>query len=413
MWKAYEQSLGDTATKRGRYPMKRVIAPILAFFIFGILLTVSVFADFSSLSSAYSRASGIASSFRLKGMTVNQSASSPSFGSRPSQPKPPSPTDLSITKEVKKRERRIRKLRSKREAWRVALENLSRGRNWQKELDYWVEESQAAQVGAVMSSVGLLIGVAGPMSDAIDVHRQNSVTLWNAAQNSRSRLEEINAVLRRAELAGSQSAKLRRAAESLRFICNDLTKAMKSEMELARTFRRLVEISDNLMNAVRAVELGRGLKEKHDLLLAIKLIGDFFVDIAKDAGLAKVQKKLLEKGMTSAAQSTRLADFTIDYGYHSLRFYLAWDGVHDILGYIENERVISASMGRNIVEMTDQIKSLNTDIGRLEESRGNKESAAKVLRELWQKEQREAYIAGEWFSSRSGVRAPGEPIFQE
>jgi len=392
--------------------MKRTrVLSVAAVFLFAVLLQPTALA--SSLIEAYARASDMARAFRVKGMTVHQPTWSPSFGASPTRPKPPSPTRQAINKEIKKRERGVSKLKRQREAWRVASEYLRAGRTWKRELEFHVEESQVAQVGALVTSVGLLIGVAGPVRNAIDAHRNNAVRLWNSADKSRARLKEINAVLSRGNLSASKSAELQRAAKLLRTIHADLTSAMKSEIELTKRFKSLVTTSDNLLKAARYIELGGELKEKHDLLLATKLIADFHVGVMKDAGLVKVQEVLLKKGMASVAQSTRLGDFAIDYGYHSLRFYLAWDGVHDILVQIEYETDVLGMMGRNIVDATNDIKSLNTEVRRLNEARGDKETGAKILKELWYKEQREAYLAGEWFSLQTGVRADGQPILRE
>ena len=57
-------------------------------------------------------------------------------------------------------QKRIAKLSSSREHWRVALERLQRDQDWRKDLKYWAEESQAAQMGAILASVTLMVGAS-------------------------------------------------------------------------------------------------------------------------------------------------------------------------------------------------------------------------------------------------------------
>jgi len=321
-----------------------------------------------------------------------------------------SPVETAIIKEISKTQGMIQRLVRRREAYRVALENIQHGRDWQGELGYWIEESEVAQIGALQSCVSLLVGVAGPISEALDVHRENSAVLWNAAQNVRSRLAEINEVLYEGRVPPTSSTELRAAAATLQDIYGKLTSGMKAEDALTERFRHLQEFSDKLMDAVKLIELGKGVQTKHDLLLAAKLIEDFAVDALKDAGLVKAQQKLVKAGQIAGAQTTRLGNFVIDYGYHSARFYLAWSSVQEILARIDDVNKVSTVLTRNIGDTTNQINALRSELRQLQESRQNEDAAERILNMRWQKEVREAYLAGEWFSQQGGLRARGEPI---
>jgi hypothetical protein len=320
---------------------------------------------------------------------------------------------VALNKEITKREQRISKLTRSREAWTAALEKLQSGKNWQSELQYWVEDSQTAQLGALQTSLGLLVGVAGPVADAIEVHRYNAAVFWNSAQNGRARLEEINLLLTESKFSPQKTEALQRAAAALRAASNTMATGMKSEAELAEGFKHLDNLSDGLLKSSEWIERGGSLKDKHDLLLATKLIQDIAVDVLKDAGLVKIQKRLLAGGLQGAAQGSKLANFAVDYGYHSTRFYLAWSNVHDILGQIDDQNALSAMMGQKIVETTDQIKNLKSEMHQVENARGNKTEGETILAEMKQKEIRDAYLAGEWFSQRTGIRASGEPILRD
>ena len=160
---------------------------------------------------------------------------------------------------------------------------------------------------------------------------------------------------------------------------------------------------------MKAIELVQGTREKHDLILASKLIEDFIVDRARDAGLRVVQENLQKRGMAGSAQISSLGKFLIDYGYNSMRFYLAWSNVHDILAQMDDRNALASALQRNIVETTQQMSALRSEVQRLKEARDH-QTGSVILAELRQKEMREAYFAGEWFSQRTGFRASGEPI---
>lgn len=367
-----------------------------------------------SLSGAYGRAQDIIHSFKgsaggsRSSSNLSDSTWNPSFGSLPSQPAPPSPLNAALDKEVKKHEERISKLTGSREAWRVASENLQSGKNWQSELQYWVEDSQTAQFGALTSSLGLLVGTAGPLEEAITVHQENAAVFWNSAQKARSKLEDVNALLAKSQSA-TNTVEARRAADALRLVYDDLTAAMKTEDALIDRYKRLETIADGVVNAAEWIERVKDLKEKHTLLLAAKQMADCAVDPLYDAAL----KKLVAQGLTDAARVSRLGKFAIDYGYQSMRFYLAWSNVHDILGHMDDQTGLSAIMDWKIVETTNQINSLRSEKQRIQKARDNKPEGEAILAEMRQKELRDAYFAGEWFSEQTGIRAPGEPILQD
>jgi hypothetical protein len=371
---------------------------MVGIFILSILTFSTTFAD-DGLSAAYQKAREMIRGYKSTTVSTPDPTLTSSFGPSPSsQEPPPSPIDIAVDKEIKVREERVRKLVRRREAWRVALENLQRGQNWQKDLEYYVEESQAAQIGAIQKSLGLLIGVAGPVREAIDVHKYNSAALWNSAQKSRSQLEEIQIMLYEGKLSPQKTKEFQRASDALRANYSDLTSAMKSEMKLTDKFRNLDKTGDGLLESLRWIEFVNELKGKHNLLLATKVIKDCLRDLLKDAGLAVVQNNLIQHGMEGAAQSAKLADFLIDYSYEGAKFYLAWSNIDEILSQMNNTNNLSNYMGGKIVVTTDQINSARGDLQRLQNARTTKQGRETILEELRQRELREARAAGEWFS---------------
>jgi len=167
-----------------RFPISKMIVWLAACFLAGSVLSQPAAATDPStakLSDAYRHAQGLIKPFRASGgppvsgaVNISDTAWSPSFGSRPSQPELPAPVAAAVERELKSREDRARKLSNHREVWRVALEKIERDQNWQKELEFWVEESQAAQIGALQTSLGLLVGAAGPVANGIDTRRRKA-----------------------------------------------------------------------------------------------------------------------------------------------------------------------------------------------------------------------------------------------
>lgn len=394
-------------------------------FILVFLQLSDVRAD--SLSDAYGRARDIVRSFRDQrrvsdppgtddpvaaptSPSVNDVTWSPSFGTSPTQVQQPTPQEVAIKREIEKRERMIGKLSRGREVWRVALERLNSGGNWQRELQYWVEDSQTAQLGAIYASVSLLVGTAGPVATAVDAHRHNAAVYWNAAQKARARLEDINLKLIERVRSGASSGASRGAADALKAAFENMASRMKSEASLAELLKNLDTVADAFLKCVPLIEGVKEARQKHDLLLALKSMQDVVIDLVKDVALDLTQGELVRRSLPGAAHVSRIANFVIDYGYHSTRFYVAWANVDDILGQIDNQNELATTIQRRITESTNQIQSLRQEKQQIETARGDREQERRVLVEVRQQELTEAYRMGEWFSQQAGIRAPGEPI---
>ena len=302
------------------------------------------------------------------------------------------------------------KLSARREAFRVALEKLQRGQNWQRELSYWVDESQTAQIGALTTSTGLLVGAAGPIREAVAVHGSNSAILWSKAGKTKACLDQINNALQRTKLTADKTMEYRKAAEALQIVYEDYVHDMRSEMFLAERFEHLDKTEDILLKAIHWIELGKDLLDKHNLLFVTKSLQDFAVDILKDAGVAKAETYLMSKNMTGAAQYTRLGSFAVDYAYHGTRFYLAWTNVDDILAHADNANAMASTLDSKITNITDQLATVRGELQELRNAGKDKQAQEQVLYELRQKELKDAYLAGEWFSQTTGIRASGYPI---
>ncbi|MHB8067355.1 MAG: hypothetical protein ACYDIC_05585 [Desulfobaccales bacterium] len=331
----------------------------------------------------------------------------PSYPFQPPEEPQISQIQQSLNKEIKIRENIKAKLAARREVFRVALEKLQRGQNWQAELGYWVEESQAAQLGALWETLGLLVGIGGPVEEAINTHRYNAAYFWERYLKNKGYLEKVNLALRKGRLSTKEG---KRAAQSLLVSSNDLTTSIHNEVELAEKYKKLSTIGDKIINTSKFIELVKETTEKHNLLLAAKVVENFILDGIIDLGLVIIEKNMIKAGMLEGVQYIQLANFLINYGYNSLRFYCAFVRVHSILGNIENVSKISSNMGNEIHEATNQIKVTNDELIKLKQVQGNDKDAKKILHELKHKQFYDAYIMGIDFVHRTESYAPGEPI---
>ena len=316
-----------------------------------------------------------------------------------------------LDKQIQEREEQIWKLRQGREAWRIALENLHRrDRDRLRELDFWVEESQLAQIGALMASVRLLVGNFGPVSHAIEVHGYNKTHLFRKMQELKPRLDQVRALLANAGRRGRNTRAIERAVAELTKQYDELVLLFTREVELYELFDRLQNISDRVLKAVTWLERLEGVSEaaaREDLLLAQKFLQDMMVDILKDAGLDVVYQKLEEANLEGAGRWIRLGNFVIEYGYQSVRFYLAWSHVHWVLTEVEDKTWRERQIRERIVLMTDRVNSLNSELGSLRATREgtDEEKKSKVLSEMRAMSNYQAWhnILG-WLSWKAGSR---------
>src|SRR5437763_9502225 len=98
-----------------------------------------------------------------------------------------------------------------------------------------------------MASTSLLIGVARPVSVAVETHQQNAATLWATALKKRGKIEEINALLYEGNLSARQTAQYQQAARALHVAYDDLTNAMKAEDKLIAFYKQLDKIGDHVL----------------------------------------------------------------------------------------------------------------------------------------------------------------------
>lgn len=257
--------------------------------------------------------------------------------------------------------------------------------------------------------MSLLLSVAGPLQDAIELHQSHSVHFWENALKAREQLESAYAVIWDVLASPGATAEARQAAATLKAVYDGLAANMASELALSRHLATFQGSMDQIMKAATTIELIENIQEKHNLLVACKLIKDFFVDRLKDLGLQEVQTKLLqEHGMPEVAQLTSLGKFVIDYGYNSLRFYLAWSNIHDILGQLDHRNALAATLGNKITDSTKQLNALRAETQELNEAQTST-AGLETLRKIRLNEMQEACLAGKWFTLNSAVHAPSGP----
>lgn len=375
-----------------------------------LALWVQNLGDMSDLSDAYNKARSLAKSFRSSSPTWNEPTWSPIQGPSFTAELPKTPGQKALEERKAVVEKRISRLALSRDRWNQALDKIRRNQNWQEDLMYWAEESQAASLGAVMASLTLLIGVSGPVEAAIETHRWNAALLFSRLDKDRERMKQAKAILDKAGRNPRLGRKEREALEKLSRLYDELVQAMKTENGLVSFYKALAKFGDRAMDAAVALELADDMVVKQDLQLAAKLVQDTVVDIAKEMGLVKLKKM----GYETASKAGRLATFVIDYGYQGCRFYEAWSNVDLILAQAQQQSLLQDRVGRTVVQMTDKIKELQGELRRIEQAKdAGEEQRRQLLYELRAGDFKEAHRMGEWFANETGIRAPGEPIFQE
>ncbi|HEY3399880.1 MAG TPA: hypothetical protein VGK03_04550 [Geothrix sp.] len=362
------------------------------------------------LSDAYNKARSLAQSYRGSSHTWNEPSWSPSSGPSFTRELTKTPEQKALEQRTEVLKKRIARLSASREHWRVALERLQQNQDWRQDLKYWAEESQAAQFGAIMASVSLLVGASGPLEAAVETHTWNSVELWKRLAPCEAKLRRAQALLDKAGRNPALGPRGREALAGLARQHGELVAAMKGQIAMKEFCLLLKAIADRSLDAATTLELADDMIVKQDLALALKLIQDTVIDILKEAGLVKLKKL----GYQEAAQAGRLATFAIDYSYQGARFFDAWWNVDRILSQEEDRRVITERMGRTIVQITDKVTELKGDLGKLDGARtAGADQQKQLLYEQRAKDYRQAHLMGEWFANESGIRAPGEPIYQE
>lgn len=366
--------------------------------------------DMRDLSEAYAKARSLAQSYRGNSQTWNEPSWKASSGASFTQELTKTPEQKALEQRAEVLQKRIAKLASSREHWRVALERLQQQQDWRKDLKYWAEESQAAQMGAILASVTLLVGASGPLEAAMESHAWDAAQLAKRLGPSHAKLQQARTLLEKVGRNPRLNPEARRALECLLRQHAELVAAMRGQIALRDLCRGLRTFADRSMDAATTLELADDMIVKQDLALALKLIQDTVIDILKEAGLVKL-KKVGYKGL---AKGGRLASFLIDYCYQGARFFDAWWNVDRILAQEDDRRLLADRMGRTIVQLTNKVTELKGDLAKLEGAKGSGSVAQlQILQEQRAKDFKQAHLMGEWFANETGIRAPGEPILQE
>ncbi len=362
------------------------------------------------LSEAYAKARSLAQSYRGNARTWNEPTWTPSSSASFTQEVVKTPEQKALEARAEVLQKRIAKLSSSREHWRVALERLQRDQDWRKDLKYWAEESQAAQMGAILASVTLMVGASGPLEAMMESHAWDAAELARRLGPSHAKLQQARALLEKVGRNPRLDSRGRKALEALLRQHGELVTAMRGQIALRDLCKGLRAFADRSMDAATTLELADDMIVKQDLALALKLIQDTVLDILKEAGLVKLKRA----GYKGLAKGGRLGSFVIDYCYQGARFFEAWWNVDRILSQEEDRRMLAERMGRTIVQITDKVGELKGDLGRVESAKAaGAEAQLQIIHEQRAKDFKQAHLMGEWFANESGIRAPGEPIYQE
>ncbi|MDP2875823.1 MAG: hypothetical protein Q8O00_06530 [Holophaga sp.] len=381
------------------------------FLLLPFLLAPSLFAqslgDMRDLSDAYNKARSLAHSNRSSAPTWNEPTWNPTSGPSFTQDPPKTPEQKALEQRTEVLKKRITKLTTNREHWRVALERVQQNQDWRKDLKYYAEESQAAQIGALAASLSLLIGASGAVEIAMETNAKNAGAIFKRLGPSHEKLQRARALLEKAGRNPKLDAKGRQALNLLLRQHAELVTGMREQHGLMQIFKNLRGFADRSMDAVTTLELADDMIVKQDLALAQQLVTDAVIDILKEAGLVKLKRL----GYGQITKGARLLTFTIDYCYQGAKFFDAWWNVDRILSQEEDRQKIVGQMGRTIVQITDKVTELKGDLGKLESAKSaGVDQQKQLLYEQRAKDYQQAHLMGEWFANESGIRAAGEPI---
>jgi hypothetical protein len=390
---------------------------------FASFLSIVAQAQFKDLYPDFKRAQDMVKDFRTKQYSIPSSnnrnetirlepykalsepTATPYFENTPTEVKPLSATEIEVNKEISRMKSQISKLRGRKEIFKVALEKLQSGDNYQSDLEDWAKESQAAQIGAVLTCLSLLGDVAGPIKEAIDVHGFNSATIFNNIKDRNFELSRINEILQYYHI--DEISDLKQATEML-------TRAMQTAVGLRAFYSDLDNFQSYVAKSTKAIEYMENVSQKQDLLKAAKYTMDFAVKlIAEESaswGYKFFQKKLVTMGSVTTARYTALGKFSVNYLYNSMKFWVSWTQIDDILSNIDKRNGASLSLEIKIQENTDQIVALNKELKTLEAAKGNDDAGKRALYDIRQKQLAEAVLAADYYGQRTGLIAPGSPI---
>lgn len=325
--------------------------------------------------------------------TSDQDGQTPTYTEDPGTAQPPA--ESQVHKDIRQQLKRLSATRAdlahRGGLLLNALEQLESKRDWQGELDYWVQESQEAQTAAVMSCLDLLVGVAGPVAEALQTHHFNSGLLWSRYLEKKSRLESLKLALNSHKLS---SAEARQAAQELTVEISEISTAISKESALISVYSFLDRWSFRVEKAVGIIEAVNSSAEKHNLLLAAHRIGEFFASQIADMGMVRIEKGLIKEGLLPWERGLLLANFFVGYGYSSFRFYTAFNNVHTILADIDNSSATAARLRKLHSETVSQIRNIDKQLNRLKQVQDNDAQATELLQQLKADRRKSAFNAG-------------------
>lgn len=366
----------------------------------------------SSLSAAYAQAQALVDNFSLTGMPqVSPQWAPPVQAGHPSQPAPSRPPSWvePMNRAISQRVHRLDRMLAHREVLRAILLRIREHDHYEDDLIDLTRESQAAQVGALITCASLIVA----LPSHVEGDPRAAQILASHLDAVRSRLSTGLARLSRTiskipRTSGDAAA----ALAALQAVIEESSAALSKLHSFAGLMEWLQTTGDQVLQAIKLIEALDEARDKDNLLFAAKVFQDYLVDVLKDAAVSAGSDALLALGRQGAAHTLSLASFVVDYAYNTGRFYVAWNGVHQTLAQMEDSTRLAATISSQITETTDQIRSTRAELERMKAAQATGAGAQQLIQEISAKERQEAYRQGEWFSRNTGFAAPGGPIFQ-
>jgi hypothetical protein len=286
-----------------------------------------------------------------------------------------------VTLETKDREERIKDLRRFFEGLEGSLRRLDRGADWQEELDHWVKESQEAQVDAILSSVGLLLGDAGPFEEAIRAHTKGAKKALGALTKHRAEFEESRKLVKEG-IRQASTEEIIEAYRSVRKMDNALGKVLSEELSATVRLAAVRELGKDVQQLATLIKQQKAVMDplaRQDFQKALQAVSEICLNLCLDS----VTKDLAVAQRHTAARQLQLARWTVDYGYQSFRFGVAWKNVNAINRRIETELDARTKIKKRREEIYRQIEGLEKEVGKLKAVPvGNVSAMRNVLSEV-------------------------------
>ncbi len=292
--------------------------------------------------------------------------------------------------------------------WQNALRRLQQGVNPQETLGDWVKESEDAQKEALFAAVEFLLG---PLADVVKEAHREGPRAWAEYQRVRPALRRARESLAKYRRVWSKYQRLRLEVERLDQELEGAEAALRHAVNVEEAAAPVHRFGERSLAILAVLNVVRTPLERQELLAAMADLQHASWELLKSAGARRLIEEASARGMRAVERGATIAKFAAEYGVAMTRFGIAWAQVNHTLEAIDDRERLAFQLARRIHENEDRRQALVTEAQRLEAARqGARAVKEESLRVIRAQEAHASYIAGDWFSATTGIRAPGTPL---